>query len=402
MYWVDAPGMSSGLCEDVVPEYERSILSTTTRPPGRTSISRAERPGPRGPASVRLSRASLREARGPDRARGGAVQRRDGARRPGRGAADRDGRLLRAGARPGAGDRSRDVAAARPRDRGAGAAPLPRHPARGVPRARGDRDAAVRGQPARGPDGLPGHSRRGAVGARRDRHRHLDGRCARGCARARRAAAGRGARRLRRRRSLPRGDARPAVRRLDPARQGLPPGGRARVGHERRAPPGHPRRAAAGGRARLHRRAERQVARADRGPGAALARVLPARRLPARAGGHVAGPGHGDAARPHRAERRRAVPGRRRDGPGRRGRGPRLRVRGRGAARRAGRRLARRRCELVAGGAARGPGAVGLASLADHGRPRARESTRSSSARGTPRRPPSRRTRPRSGTRRAT
>ena len=28
-----------------------------------------------------------------------------------------------------------------------------------------DRDAAVRGQPARGPDGLPGHPRRGAVGA---------------------------------------------------------------------------------------------------------------------------------------------------------------------------------------------------------------------------------------------
>ena len=182
-------------------------------------------PGPEpAPAGlVRLSRESLRKARGPDRARGGAVQRRDRARRPGRGSADRHGRVLRAGARRGAGDRSRRVAAARPRARRAGAGPLPRHPARGVPRARGDRDAAVRGQPARGPDGHPRHPRRGAVGPGRDRHRDVDRRRARRRARARRPAARGGARRLRRRRSLPGGEARPALRRLDPARQGVPP-----------------------------------------------------------------------------------------------------------------------------------------------------------------------------------
>ena len=54
------------------------------------------------------------------------------------------------------------------------------------------------------------------------------------------------------------------------------------------------------------------------------------------------------------------------------GRGPRLRVRRRRAVRRARRRLARRRRDLVAGGAARGPRPVGLAALADHRRPRAR------------------------------
>ena len=57
---------------------------------------------------------------------------------------------------------------------------------------------------------------------------------------------------------------------------------------------------------------------------------------------------------------------------------------------------------LVAGGAARGPRAVGLAALADRPSTSRPESTRSSSAPGTPRPPPSRRTKPHCGTRRAT
>ena len=130
--------------------------------------------------------------------------------------------------------------------------------------------------------------------------------------------------------------------------------------------------------------------------------LLPARRLPAAARGRDAGPGRGDAARPRRAQRRRAVAGRRRDRRGRPGRGARLRVRGRRATRRARRRLARRRrdagrrrsCSTTSAG---GPGGTGGSPSTS--RP---ESTRSSSARGTPRRPRSRRTRRRCGTRRAT
>jgi sulfite oxidase len=85
-------------------------------------------------------------------------------------------------------------------------------------------------------------------------------------------------------------------------------------------------------------------------------------------------PWHGrrHAARPRRAQRRRTVSGQRRDGPRRPSRCARLRIRRRGATRRAGRRLPRRRRELVADRAARGPRPVGLAALADHRRPRAR------------------------------
>jgi sulfite oxidase len=57
--------------------------------------------------------------------------------------------------------------------------------------------------------------------------------------------------------------------------------------------------------------ARSQMARADRAPGGAVGGVLPARRLPAVAGGRDAGPGRRHAARPGRAQRRRAVPGRR-------------------------------------------------------------------------------------------
>ena len=57
--------------------------------------------------------------------------------------------------------------------------------------------------------------------------------------------------------------------------------------------PARPRRAAARGRARLHRRAQREVARADRGPLHRLAGVLPARRLSAVARGRDPGPGVG-------------------------------------------------------------------------------------------------------------
>ena len=146
-----------------------------------------------------------------------------------------------------------------------------------------------------------------------------------------------------------------ALRRLDPARQGVPPRGPARLGDERRAAAARPRRAAARGRARLHRRAQRQVARADRGPlerrGTATSSTSPTGCCP-RTGRRARARG---CRWPRRAQRRRAVTGRRRDGRRRAGRGARLRVRGRRAPRRAGRRLARRRRDLVAGGAARRP-----------------------------------------------
>jgi hypothetical protein len=84
---------------------------------------------------------------------------------------------------------------------------------------------------------------------------------------------------------------------------GLQSRGAARRGNDRAAAPARPRRAAAGGRARLYRRAQRQVARADRGARVAVGGVFPARRLPAAAGGRDAGPGRGYAARAGRAKR---------------------------------------------------------------------------------------------------
>ena len=62
---------------------------------------------------------------------------------------------------------------------------------------------------------------------------------------------------------VPGGEAGSTLRRLDSARQGRPSRGAARLGDERRAAPRSPRRAATRHRARLHRRARRQVARAD-------------------------------------------------------------------------------------------------------------------------------------------
>ena len=138
-----------------------------------------------------------------------------------------------------------------------------RRPA-GAAAARAHRDAAMRGQPPRGsPDGAR-HPRRGAVGPGRDRHRAL-GRCrAGGRARRCRRRSRRPPRRAHRRR--PRRGGRPAaaLRGLDPAREGAATRGPAGVGDERRAAGAGPRRAAAGGRAGLHRRAQRQVAGADR------------------------------------------------------------------------------------------------------------------------------------------
>ena len=87
----------------------------------------------------------------------------------------------------------------------------------------------------------------------------------------------------------PEREARSAVRRLDPVRQGVSSRGPARVGDERAAPPAHPRRAAARSRTRLHRRTQRQMASADRGPLEAVGGVLPARRLQAVAAGREAG-----------------------------------------------------------------------------------------------------------------
>ena len=60
------------------------------------------------------------------------------------------------------------------RARRARAGPLLSDAARGVPRARGHRDAAVRRQPPRGPDRRPRHPRPGALGPGRDRHGDLE------------------------------------------------------------------------------------------------------------------------------------------------------------------------------------------------------------------------------------
>ena len=135
---------------------------------------------------------------------------------------------------------------------------------------------------------------------------------------ARRAAARRRRTPASRAPTVPGGQARAALRRLDPARQGVPAGGAARVGDERRAAAAGARRAAARRRAGLHRRAQREVARADRGPRDAVDGLLPARRLPAAARGRRARAGQGDAARARRAERRHPRAGRRGDRRGRR------------------------------------------------------------------------------------
>ena len=216
------------------------------------------------------------------------------------------------------------------------------------------------------------------------------------------AARGR-ARRLRGRRPLPRGQAGPALRRLDPARQGVPPRGPARLGDERRAARARPRRAAARRRARLHRRAQRQVARAHRGPrdrrGRATSSTSPTGCCPRTA---RPGPGAGmplglvalnaDVLSPADGETVAAGP-----------------VEVRGYAFAGGERHVARvdvsldaRRDLVAGRAARRPrprGRGGTGARPSTSRP---ASTRSSSAPGTPRRPRSPRTRRRCGTPRAT
>ena len=181
------------------------------------------------------------------------------------------------------------VPPAGPRARRAGAVALAADAARGLPRVRGDRHAAVRRQPPRRPDRDPRHPGRGAVGARRDGHRDVVGRPARRRARAGRPARGGRARGLRRRRPVPGGQAGAALRRLDPARQGAPARGAARVVHERRAADAGPRRAAARRGPGLHRRAQREVAGADRAAREPVGRLLPARRLPAAARGRHAG-----------------------------------------------------------------------------------------------------------------
>ena len=122
------------------------------------------------------------------------------------------------GARRGAADRRRRLAASRPRAGRAGARPLTRHPARRVHGARGHRDAAMRRQQARRPDRDPRHPGRGAMGSRRYRYGDVDRRCARRRARARRPAVGGRPRRLRRRRRLRGGEARSVLRWFDPAR----------------------------------------------------------------------------------------------------------------------------------------------------------------------------------------
>src|SRR3954464_14070376 len=69
------------------------------------------------------------------------------------------------------------------------------------------------------------------------------------------------------------------------AMNGQPPRAPPPWGKDRGAAPARPRRAAARRRAGLHRRPQRQVARADRGPRGPVGGVLPARRPPAAARG---------------------------------------------------------------------------------------------------------------------
>ena len=255
-------------------------------------------------------------------------------------------------------------------------------------------------QPARGPDGPIRDIRRGAL-ARRHRH-------ASGPGRARRRGSRSPSCCPRRRTSAPRpptvraeAEPAPALRRLDPldkacrsevllalAMNGEP------------LPPVHgaPLRVVVPGYigARSVKWLERIELRSTPWEGYfqhVVYRLLPEDESP--------GPGAGRH-RPRRAQRRRAVARRWRDRRGRPGRGARVRVRGRRTARRARRPLARRWRKLVAGRAARGPRTLGVEALADAPSTSHPESTRSSSAPGTPPPRPSRRTRPRYGTRRAT
>ena len=174
--------------------------------------------------TVGLAGGSLRKARGPDRARARAVQRRDRFGRAGRGPADRHRRVLRARARRGAGHRPGGVAPARARGGRAGARAVAGDVARGVPRAHRDGDAAMCRQPPRGPDRHPRHPGRGAVGPGRHRHRDVDRRGAGRRARARPSAARGRTRRLRGHRPLTRRQSRrsPSAARSRSTRRAAP------------------------------------------------------------------------------------------------------------------------------------------------------------------------------------
>ena len=175
------------------------------------------------------------------------------------------------------------------------------------------------------------------------------------------------------------------------------------MGDERRAARARPRRAAARRRARLHRRAQRQVARADRGPRARRGRATSSTSstgcCPRTA---TPGPGAGmplglvalnaDVLAPADGATVAAGP-----------------VEVRGYAFAGGERHVARvdvsldgGATLGAGRAARGPRAAGPGASGGSRSTSRPASTRSSSARGTPPPRPSPRTRPRSGTRRAT
>ena len=281
----------------------------------------------------------------------------------------------------------------------AGASISPRHAARGVPGARGDRDAAVRRQPARRPDRHPRHPRRGALGPGATGTATWTGVALADVL----ALAG------------PRTEPRTWASTAPTSPEAMPAerfGGSIPLDKACRpevllawAMNGEPlppaRRAGARGRARLHRRAERQVVLADRGPLGALAGGISSTSSTGCSEDETPGPGAGmplglvalnsDVLSPADGEtvaaglvevRGYAFAG---------GSGTSRGSTSRSTAARPGRRPS---CSRTSAG---GPGGTGGSPSTS--RP---ESTRSSSAPGTPRRPPSRRTRRRCGTRRAT
>ena len=202
-------GRSDFRAEEVNRGADRGRGAPKVRAAGEPASRPAATERPRTSARLGSCRGSLRKARGPGRARGGAVQRRDRARRSGRERRDGDGRVLRARARRGAGRSTRARGGCACTGSSSASSSCRSTTLREVFRERtvtatlqcaGNRRAglvAIRDIPGEAPWG-PGATGTATWTRRRARRR----------ARARRSAARRGARRLRRRGPLAGGEAR--------------------------------------------------------------------------------------------------------------------------------------------------------------------------------------------------